>query len=568
MATTVIDELIVTLGLDPANFKKGQKEAAEDVAKFRLGVGQAANDVERSAGRMDTAFAAVQGRMLRLAGLFLGGLGVTEFVSRIIPATAQLGRLGTVLGMSAQELYAWQKAGGKVGATAEEITQSIASVNDDIQKFLLTGESNLMRFFNSMKAADPSMRFTKDATANMLEMARFAEGRDPQQMAALFGQMGMSPGTIQLLLQGKAAVQAYLDEFRRLAPTAEEIKKAAEAQALWNAQLAETESAARKVATAMLPVVNYILKRMGDENLFKDIEDAGTRAQRVLNNLVNAYDTLDAKTGGWLSWGMTKMFGGDSFDQRFGSWGSSSPSSPPTAGATPSWGVPGRPSGSSPPTTSSPPTAPSSPSSRGPDAGAPPEAVLEKAREVAKSGGAGAVQLFMASQGYPMSGAWCGQFAAAVVRSTGGTPPRGAAIASNWRNYGAPVQGEPKPGDVAVRKGAPTGSTGSHVTFVESYDPATGRFKGFGGNQGQWSSNFDASQFEFRRALPPASGAGLAAGNVQTDNSRTSSVRSETHIGKIEVNTQATDAQGVARALQPEIERNNTFAQQGNYGPN
>jgi uncharacterized protein (TIGR02594 family) len=112
---------------------------------------------------------------------------------------------------------------------------------------------------------------------------------------------------------------------------------------------------------------------------------------------------------------------------------------------------------------------------------------------------------FMQSQGYPKNGPWCGQFAAAVVKSNGGTPPKNPAVASNWRNYGTPVS-TPRPGDIAVRKTSrfnggpvPTGQTGSHVTFVNSIDPKTGQFVGFGGNQKGWQSAYNLNDFEFRR---------------------------------------------------------------------
>ncbi len=153
-----------------------------------------------------------------------------------------------------------------------------------------------------------------------------------------------------------------------------------------------------------------------------------------------------------------------------------------------------------------------------------PSDVLEKAKAVALHSGPGGVEQFMRSQGYPKAGNWCGEFAASVVKSAGGTPPKNPAIASNWRNWGSPVEGAPQPGDVAVRRGARTGSTGSHVTFVENFDPKTGRFTGLGGNQGRWESQQIASQYEFRRGgMPngqtagPGSGAGAGGSPAAAD---------------------------------------------------
>jgi len=131
--------------------------------------------------------------------------------------------------------------------------------------------------------------------------------------------------------------------------------------------------------------------------------------------------------------------------------------------------------------------------------GAPPN-ILAGARQAAR-GGPGAVARFMAQNGFPMAGNWCGEFAAAVMKSNGLPVPRNPAIASNWRNWGNPTR-TPRPGDIAVRRGVPTGHTGSHVTTVERLNP-NGTFSGFGGNQrGGMSSTFQMSQYEFRTLRP------------------------------------------------------------------
>jgi hypothetical protein len=147
-----------------------------------------------------------------------------------------------------------------------------------------------------------------------------------------------------------------------------------------------------------------------------------------------------------------------------------------------------------------------------------PSDILAKARSVALHGGPNAVSQFMASQGYPKAGNWCGEFAASVVKSVGGTPPKGAAVASNWRNWGTPVApGDVQPGDIAVAdRGVRTGATGSHVTIVEGVNAKSGTFTGLGGNQGRgFESQFALKGYTFRRGgVPNGSdvGAGTGAG--------------------------------------------------------
>jgi CHAP domain len=144
------------------------------------------------------------------------------------------------------------------------------------------------------------------------------------------------------------------------------------------------------------------------------------------------------------------------------------------------------------------------------DSKAVPSHILAEAQKVAASGGPGAVAAYMRQKGYPKSGAWCGEFAAAVVRGAGGTPPAHPEVASNWRNFGERVYGAPQPGDIAVRRGTKTGSTSphGHVTIVEKYDPKTGRFIGIGGNQGRLRSEYGTKGprgYDFYRSKPDAS---------------------------------------------------------------
>jgi uncharacterized protein (TIGR02594 family) len=131
------------------------------------------------------------------------------------------------------------------------------------------------------------------------------------------------------------------------------------------------------------------------------------------------------------------------------------------------------------------------------------------AARAAQESGAEGVQKFLAKYGVHKDSNWCGDFAAAVVRSVGGEPPKGYPIASNWRNWGTPVD-TPSPGDVAIRKSSRfggytrTGEAGSHVTIVGDVDPNTGKFTGIGGNQGKFiRDDFNIKQFEFRRGSAP-----------------------------------------------------------------
>jgi hypothetical protein len=169
--------------------------------------------------------------------------------------------------------------------------------------------------------------------------------------------------------------------------------------------------------------------------------------------------------------------------------------------------------------------------------GSVPKPVMDEAKALLiRGGGSGELQQFMASKGYPRSGAWCGQFTASVVTEAGGKPPRNAAVASNWLIWGEHVDpGDVREGDVAVRTrsryggAAMPGQTGSHVGLVGGVGDKT--IDMVGGNQGRpvASRNRWSGEWEFRRAQ---------ADRAQIDQAQAASTKVE-GTGKISVNVNA-----------------------------
>ena len=193
-----------------------------------------------------------------------------------------------------------------------------------------------------------------------------------------------------------------------------------------------------------------------------------------------------------------------------------------------------------------------------------PSDILSRAKSVALHGGPGAVEQFMAQQGYPKRGAWCGEFAASVVKSVGGTPPKGASIASNWRNWGEAVEGAPQPGDIAVRKGARTGSTGSHVTVRRECRSRRPAGSGARAAIKDGRSELSMGGYEFRRstgAMPNGQTAGPGWGAGAGDTPATAhgadgagGITGRTSIAQLEKNEAAQAAIGKFRQAFPNLE--------------
>lgn len=113
--------------------------------------------------------------------------------------------------------------------------------------------------------------------------------------------------------------------------------------------------------------------------------------------------------------------------------------------------------------------------------------------------------------GYPKIGQWCGEFAASIITRAGGTPPSGAAVASNWRSYGT-ADATPHVGDVAVAdRGVPAGELGSHIGFVTDIDLEHATFTRESGNASNIYTTRKIGCFSFR--TPPDTVLSALTGN-------------------------------------------------------
>ena len=103
-----------------------------------------------------------------------------------------------------------------------------------------------------------------------------------------------------------------------------------------------------------------------------------------------------------------------------------------------------------------------------------------------------------------------GTLSAAVVKSSGGEPPKNPAWADNWAGWGVHSD-VPVPGGVAVRRFHIHGH-GHVTTTTGEVDPKTGTFGTIGGNQGEFEQQMRSRDYEFRAPPPPPEGSTQVAG--------------------------------------------------------
>lgn len=209
---TVIDSLIVKLGLDPRDFTKGSKEAAAAVVRTE-------DVVEKSSQSMGGQLTALAGKWLKVAAAITAIRAGVNIIDDVATRTRRLGIDAKNYGFAANELRNFENAVADFGGNAEDARKSIAGFNKSIFDLAYNGQMSdglvmLARLGVQFQDAGGKARNFKDIaldTAGAIETAQ-KQGMSREDAFQFLQQAGFDQGTSQLLLEGRAGAQAALDK--------------------------------------------------------------------------------------------------------------------------------------------------------------------------------------------------------------------------------------------------------------------------------------------------------------------------------------------------------------------
>jgi hypothetical protein len=199
-----------------------------------------------------------------LFAAFTGANSIKQFVENVTSSDASMSRLAKQLNMSTADLTAWTNAIERTGGSATAAAGTFQSLEDNIQQFRMTGQSNLVPYFRAMGIA------MLDAHGNarplqdiLLDISKWAEGKDPAMVSQRLRAMGFDDGTINLLMKGRDAVAGLIQQSKELGVTNDADGQRAQAlQERWRALEQAATSLGRTILNDLSPMVIDILGKM------------------------------------------------------------------------------------------------------------------------------------------------------------------------------------------------------------------------------------------------------------------------------------------------------------------
>lgn len=132
---TVIDALIVTLGLDSSKFKSGNKDVTDEMNKQKKAADKLANDMQDAGRRAAGFFTAIRTEVIALAGVSLSLYGIKNFITDMTQNLVKLDVASKALDLTPKQLDGWTGAAEAVGSSAEKITGVIGNFQKLVNDF-------------------------------------------------------------------------------------------------------------------------------------------------------------------------------------------------------------------------------------------------------------------------------------------------------------------------------------------------------------------------------------------------------------------------------------------------
>jgi len=218
---TVIDALVVTLGMDPRQFTKGQKDAAAALIKTRQQAQKEGAAIEKSLDKAGESFDRLARNALKLFAIFTAGRAVKDFVRDITASDAALGRLAKSLETTPEALSSLGAAVSRSGGSADAAVGSFQKLSNAYNEVKLTGRSATYDMLARLAGASGKViQFGKDTQKTIYDTADAAKALVAKSGLSfttnLLEQAGLDPGTIALLVQGSDKVREAQAKVARL----------------------------------------------------------------------------------------------------------------------------------------------------------------------------------------------------------------------------------------------------------------------------------------------------------------------------------------------------------------
>ena len=245
----IVDELVVKLGLDNKEFKKGAKDAEGQLNKVKDTATTASKNLQQQGKKGAVFFTELQKSALKFFSVMAVGAAGFRAFSNLISSGAHLSRLATNLGTSANSLHKWGQAVKQSGGTAAGLESTMRGLSAAMTEQQITGTSSIAGWLSvlGVSLVDAEGK-AKKVEALMLDIGEAVQ-RKTSNRADQFNilqSMGIDEGSANLILKNRKEAEALIASQPGMSDAA--AKKAQDINERWEALVERVRGKVRELA--------------------------------------------------------------------------------------------------------------------------------------------------------------------------------------------------------------------------------------------------------------------------------------------------------------------------------
>ena len=257
---TIIDSLIVTLGLDSSKFKAGQADVEKSLKKTGGTAKKTGEDINKSNKSSSAGFETVAKSALKFLAVLGGTAAIKHFITQQTDANSALELFSKNLQQSVEDISAWSNAVELSGGNAEGLQGTLDMLSRSQTDVQLTGESSLVPYLAQIGVAFADANgHARDTTDILLDLADRFSRMDRRTAFNMGRAMGIDPGTMNLLLKGRAEVELMIKRQKEFGAVT---KKQAEEALKYRTSLIEIKqgfaAVGRELLSSALPALEWL----------------------------------------------------------------------------------------------------------------------------------------------------------------------------------------------------------------------------------------------------------------------------------------------------------------------
>lgn len=261
---TIIDSLLVTLGLDGSSFKKGKAEVDKGLKETGNEADKTGAKLKKTGKEGAEGFNEVAKSAAKFLAIIGGTMAVKRFAEQLIESSAALDRFSKNINQNASEVSAWSQAAELAGGSAEGLQGTMDMLSKSQTELQLTGQSGLIPYLSalgvSLSDAGGKARPVNEILLDLSDRFSRMDRTTANNMGRM---MGIDQGTLQLLLKGRSEVELMI---RRQKENSAVTKQQAEESSRLREQLVGArqsfEAFGRELLSAATPALERVFAVM------------------------------------------------------------------------------------------------------------------------------------------------------------------------------------------------------------------------------------------------------------------------------------------------------------------